>query len=161
MDGLFILVFQRDPAFTSLIADETKMSCELLAVRIAQFAEKRLDLEWKLPVDREHGEKQFSDETFLIRPWYHERAPRPRDPNELLYDEKTLPPTSRLGWIDGSLTDIPKEQKGRCPTCGHLVFLPCLACRVRRDMATKTIATPQEHDDAEDGDEREPDLLFR
>jgi len=110
---------------------------------------------------REYSEKRFAGETCLVRPWYHERAPKPRDPNELFYDEETLPPTSRLGWIDGSLTDIPKEHKGRCPTCGHLVFLPCLACRVRQDMETKTIAKPQEHDDTEDENEREPDLLFR
>ena len=53
VSGLFVLIFQRDSTLTSLIADETKMSCELLAVRVAQFTEKRLDLEWKLPVDPE------------------------------------------------------------------------------------------------------------
>ncbi len=108
----------------------------------------------------EHADRRYASETYLVRPWYHDRAPRPVDPNELLYDEETLPPTSRLGWIDDRLTDIPKEQKGRCPTCGHLVFLPCLACRVRHDMATKTIPKAPEYDDAEDREEREPELLF-
>jgi len=109
----------------------------------------------------EHSDRRYANETYLARPWYHDRAPKPPDPNELLYDENTLPPTARLGWMDGALTDIPKENKGRCSTCGCLVFLPCLACRVRNDMAIRMIPKPEEHDDTQDHEEREPDLLFR
>ena len=109
----------------------------------------------------EYTDRRYADETYRTRPWYHERAPKPPDPNEWFYDEKTLPPTSRLGWTDGALTDIPKEHKGRCPTCGATVFLPCLACRVRHDMVTRTISPLEDYDDEADQEEREPDLLFR
>ena len=51
--GVWVLVFQRDAPLTTLFAEETKSSCELLAVRIAQFVGKRLDLEWTLPENPE------------------------------------------------------------------------------------------------------------
>lgn len=111
-------------------------------------------------VIREYDDDRFSEAVYLQRSWYNDRAPRPRDPDELIYDEKTLPPTTRLGWQDGQLLDIPEERKGRCPTCGHLVSLPCLACRLRQDMELKRITPAEEFDPADEEDDIEPDLLF-
>lgn len=51
MGGLYILTFQRDPVLTMKVADETKASCELLAIREAQFLEKTCYVEWELPTD--------------------------------------------------------------------------------------------------------------
>ena len=110
---------------------------------------------------REHAEEQFSEGIYRYRPWYNDRSPKPRDPNELEYDEETLPPTSRLGWIDGMLTDIPAAIKGRCPICGHIVSLPCLACRVRQDIASRVIPKAEGIQETEEDEDREEVLLFR
>jgi len=127
------------------------------------LSEHKIAAQLKLPlaVVREHGSRRFSEQVMAERSWYHLRAPRPKDPNVLEYEESTLPPTTRLGWQDGALMDIPAAVKGRCPTCGHLVAIPCLACRVRADMANRTILPAGEYEETEDEEEMEPDLLFR
>ena len=127
------------------------------------LSERKIADRLKLPLSeiREHGSRRFSERVITKRPWYHLRAPRPKDPNVLEYEESTLPPTTRLDWQNGTLLDIPDALKGWCPTCGHLVTMPCLACRVRADMATRTIPRAEEYEDTEDEDDREPDLLFR
>jgi hypothetical protein len=110
---------------------------------------------------REYSEDRYEDRVALLRSWYNDRSPKPPDPDELIYAEPTLPPTSRLGWTDGALTDIPDERKGRCPTCGHLVSLPCLACRVREDMGKRPVTKAPEHDDSVDEDFiKKPALFF-
>jgi hypothetical protein len=126
-------------------------------LRTSEIA-KELNLEER--VVREYSEDQYEPAVVLMRAWYNDRHPKPPDPNEVVYDERTLPPTSRLGWSDGVLTDIPPERKGRCPTCGHMVSLPCLACRVREDMRTHRLPAVEEYDDSADDDIREPELLF-
>jgi len=122
-----------------------------------QIAEK---LNIPLASVREHTDACFQPEMYLARPWYHEKAPKPEDPNALIYDEATLPPTSRLGWTDNALTDIPEERKGRCPICGYLCSLPCHACRVKHDMMLRTIPKVTDFDPADEEDEVEEDLMF-
>lgn len=110
---------------------------------------------------KEHSDGRYSEETYIFRSWYTDRAPKPKDPNDIEYDESTLPPTSRLGWVDGALTDIPANRKGRCPDCGYIVSIPCHACRVRRDMSTKNINRAVEYVfDGEEEEVQETDLLF-
>lgn len=123
---------------------------------------RKIARELKLPEKtvRENSTERFIASVYADRPWYNDRAPKPSDPDELIYDEATLPPTARLGWTDGKLTDIPPDLKGRCPTCGCLVFLPCLACRVRRDMRLRTIPKAEECNSGDDEGDVEPDLLF-
>jgi hypothetical protein len=116
-----------------------------------------------VPTVREHLEERFSVSVFLARPWYNDRAPDPEDRDTALYEESTLPPTSRLGWRDGSLTDLPPEVSGRCCVCGCRGYVHegrCLACRVRMDMAERKIPHAAEVSDEEEKEEREPDLLF-
>lgn len=139
-----------------------RLEMRIDAMRAAGKSVRTIARTLKLPesVVREYADDLFGDATCKIRPWYHDRAPKPPDPNELNYDPETLPPTSRIGWTDGALTDIPKEHKGRCPICGHQVFLPCLACRVRHDMEQRKIATAEEYDPADEDEDIEPDLLF-
>ena len=108
----------------------------------------------------EHTDECFQTKMYLARPWYHEKADEPADPNELVYDEATLPPTSRLGWKDNELADIPEERKGRCPICGARCSLPCHACRVRHDMTLRPIPKVKDFDPAEEEDEVEEDLMF-
>lgn len=117
------------------------------------LSEPRIAAELKLPVAvvREHGSQRFSERVAADRPWYQLRVPKPKDPNQIEYEESTLPPTS---------PEIPAARMGRCPTCGHLVSLPCLACRVRADMATRVIPPATEQDEPDEDEYIEPDLLF-
>jgi hypothetical protein len=126
------------------------------------YTNAQIAKETKLPLDTVqcHTDDRFHPEMFLARPWYHDKAPKPPDPNELIYDEASLPPVSRLGRTDGILTDIPEERRGWCPSCGHLVSMPCLACRVKRDMLLRQIPKAKEFDPAEEEDEIEPELMF-
>jgi hypothetical protein len=126
-------------------------------LRVSEIAK---ELNTTEQIVREYSEDQYEDKIALLRAWYNNRSPKPPDPNERIYDEATLPPTSRLGWSDGVLTDIPPDRKGRCPTCGAIVSLPCLACRVRADMRSGTIPPAEEYDDTLDEDVRDPDLSF-
>lgn len=87
---------------------------------------------------------RFAHAAYSARTWYNDKAQGPKDPNFLEYDENTLPPTSRLGWVQDSLTDLPPDSTGRCPTCGKVVFLPCLECRVKEDMQKRKISKPKE-----------------
>jgi hypothetical protein len=136
---------------------------QVVLLKRQKLSESKIAGQLKLPLSvvREHGSRQFSERVTAERPWYHLRAPRPKDPDILEYEESTLPPTLRIGWQDGMLMDIPAARKGVCPTCHHLVAMPCLACRVRADMATRTIPRAEEYEDAEESDGLEPDLLFR
>jgi hypothetical protein len=109
---------------------------------------------------REYSIDQYEDAVVLMRAWYNDASPKPPDPNELIYDESTLPTTSRIGWTSSSLTDIDSAHKGRCPTCGYLVSMPCHACRVREDMKNRKIPHAQEYDDKDDDEFKEPDLFF-
>jgi hypothetical protein len=119
---------------------------------------KRLDMTEQ--AIREYSEDQYEDKVALLRSWYNDRSPKPSDPNELVYAEDTLPPTSRLGWSDGVLTDISDDRKGRCPTCGYLVSLPCHACRVREDMKKRSIPHAEECDDSRDDEAVREELFF-
>lgn len=109
---------------------------------------------------REYSDYQYDDSVVVKRAWYNDSSPKPPDPDDVQYDETDLPTTSRLGWTDNQLSDIPKERKGRCPTCGHLVWLPCHACRVREDMKNHKLPTAKEYKDTDDDDFREPELFF-
>ena len=136
---------------------------QVVSLKNKGLSDTQIAKQLKLSIDivNEHSDKQYEESTYQLRPWYTDRAPRPRGPNDLEYDEDTLPPTSRLGWMDGMLTDIPAAVKGRCETCGRLVFMPCLECRVKRDMQIRTISSATEFlpEDEEDG-VVEDDLLF-
>ena len=109
---------------------------------------------------REYTVDLYSESTVRVRPWYHDRAPRPVDPNEILYDEGTLPPTSRLDWQNNQLSEIDEKRKGRCPECGRMMYLPCLPCRIQRDLIRGIIPKAAEFDPADEEDEVEPELLF-
>lgn len=109
---------------------------------------------------REYTVDLHAERTCKARPWYFDRAPKPPDPNELIYDEDTLPPTSRLEWQNNQLNEIDEKRKGRCPDCGRLMYLPCLPCRLQRDMKRGNIPRAPEFDPADEEDEVEPDLLF-
>jgi hypothetical protein len=118
------------------------------------MSETRIATELKLPlaVVREHGAQRFGESVAAERPWYQLRAPKPKDPNLFEYDESTLPPTN---------PEIAAAKVGRCETCGHLVSLPCLACRVRADMTTRVIPPATESDEQDEDEYVEPDLLLR
>lgn len=109
---------------------------------------------------REYTTELFSAKTCELRPWYFQRAPKPPDPNELVYDEDTLPPTSRLEWQNNQLNEIDEQRKGRCPECGRMMYLPCLPCRLLRDMEQRDIPRAEEFDPTDEEDDIEPDLLF-
>jgi hypothetical protein len=53
VSGFYLIVFQRDPVATAVIAEEMQVTSEFISQRIAEFADKRLDVEWKLPTDPE------------------------------------------------------------------------------------------------------------
>jgi len=135
---------------------------QVVLLRNEGYSNEQIAEQIKIPLATvlEHTDECFHPEMYLGRPWYHEKAPMPEDPNELVYDEATLPPTSRLGWMDNALTDIPEERKGRCPICGALCSLPCHACRVRHDMMMRSIPKVKEFDPADEEDEIEQDLMF-
>ena len=120
-----------------------------------------VQLKLDLKTVSEHSDGRYSPEAYLNRPWYHDRAMKPKDPNDLEYDEATLPPTSRLGWNDDKLTDLPEGKSGRCPYCGHIVFLPCLACRLRKDMRRQKINRPPVYVSVDEEEEDvSPELMF-
>ena len=141
-----------------------KVEKQVILLRNKGISDAEIAAQLKLDpeVVAEHSDGRFSPEAFANRPWYHDRAVKPKDPNDLEYEESTLPPTSRLGWKDDVLTDIPEHLKGRCPYCGHLVSLPCLACRLRKDMRIRKINKAPAYvpvDDEEDVPV-EPELQF-
>lgn len=109
---------------------------KVLALRDRGFTNEQIAVKLRMPPWRvkEYGEGCFDPLVYIYRPWYHDKAAPPKAPNDLEYEECTLPPTARLGWTDGTLADIPDEMKGRCPECGQMVWLPCHECRVKRDM---------------------------
>ena len=53
VSGFYMIVYQRDPVVTTVIAEEMQTTSEFISQRIAEFADKRLDSEWKLPTDPE------------------------------------------------------------------------------------------------------------
>jgi len=112
---------------------------KVIKLRDRGYSDAQIAKELQLPVKEisEHSDKRWSPETYESRHWYTDRAPKPSDPDELVYDEATLPPLHRIDVEHQNLYDIPHHLKGRCPNCGHLVSIPCLACRVRKDTAQK------------------------
>ena len=140
-----------------------RLEKSVVLLRNRGMSEKKIAMELDIPIAvvREHGSHRFSERIAAQRPWYQLRAPKPKDPNVYEYDESTLPPTTRLGWQDGTLLDIPAAIKGRCPSCRCIVSLPCLACRVREDREKGLIPPISVDDEREEEEWLEPDLLFQ
>jgi hypothetical protein len=49
--GYYAIVFQRDAAITSMIAEEMQTTSDLISQHVTKFATRRDDWEWKLPID--------------------------------------------------------------------------------------------------------------
>lgn len=50
-EDCYLIAYQADSAFTSLVAEETWKNCEKTKEQSSQFTEKCYELEWKLPED--------------------------------------------------------------------------------------------------------------
>jgi hypothetical protein len=116
----------------------------------------------------QHSFGRYSEDVLLMRKWYMQCYNRYTHSEITTYEETSLPPTSRLGWVasngdaSSKLRDVEEATIGRCPICGNKVYLPCLACRTREDIKNKVV--PQqlpvnEYEEEEQAELRKP-LLF-
>jgi len=108
---------------------------------------------------------RFAERVFIARPWYdnchHAVGGENSNEEAAVFLESSLPPTSRLGQKQGELSEPDPETMGRCPTCGHWVVLPCLACRTKEYLKTHKVAPAQPVRPDEDDEETLPGLMFR
>jgi len=114
---------------------------------------------------RNYTSDQFAEHVFHLRPWYNNRLhSQDNDDDVDKYAQLTgdfRPPTSYLGNKFGELVGIPKEELGRCPTCGRLGRIPCYECALKQYLKDNKVGTAKALRPEEDTDERLPQLLFR